>query len=123
MQDSENPKLRKLDAAILSLEASLALLRAERDDVTAGATADDPLLGTKEIFAETGLGHDGVKAAAERGELAVSRGPRGKLLVARSELRRYLQSKPIKPRKAEPVAESLEAWDGQALRALKGGRQ
>lgn len=87
---------------------------------------DDPLLGTKQIFAETGLGHDGVKAAAERGELAVSRGPRGKLLVARSELRRYLQSKPVQPRKVEPAAQSLDDWEAQAqgaLRSIAGGRK
>lgn len=88
---------------------------------------EDPLLNTKQIQAETGLGHDGVKRAIERGELSASRGPRGQILVARSELRRYLTSKPVQPRtrKAAPP-DDLASWEAQAereLRAITGGKR
>lgn len=114
---------RKLEAALSAARATVALLEAELDDVTQGVTGDDPLLDTKQIKLECGLGHGGVKAAIERGELTASRGPRGKILVLRSELRRYLQSRPVqpKPRKAQPT-DDMGAWDAQALRAIQGGR-
>lgn len=113
---------RKLEAALSAARATVALLEAELDDVTTGVTGDDPLLDTKQIKLESGLGHDGVKAAIARGELSASRGPRGKILVLRSELRRYLQSRPVLPRKAAPVID-MSDWDAQAQRALGGGRK
>lgn len=127
MQDNENPKLRKLEAALSSARATVAILEAELADVTAGVTGDDPLLDTKQALTEFGIGHDGIKSAIERGELTASRGARGKILIARSELRRYMQARPVKPRKVAPApASDLDAWERQAqgeLRALRGGRK
>jgi hypothetical protein len=117
---------RKLEAALASARVTVTLLEAELADVTQGVIGDDPLLDTKQALAEFGIGHDGIKSAIERGELAASRGGRGKILIARSELRRYLQSKPVRPRKAEPPPETISDWDRQAqgaLRSIGGGKK
>lgn len=121
MQDTENPKLRKLKAALSSAHAMVALLEAEIADLTVGTSGDDPLLTTKQLKAEFGVSHDFVAARAKAGELAASRGPHGKLLVLRSEMKRYLMSTPVQPRKTAP-ASSLDDWDVQATRALRGDR-
>lgn len=121
---TDDAKKRKLEAALSAARTTVALLEAELDDVTTGIIGDDPLLDTKQIKEETGLGHDGVKAAISRGELKASRGPRQKILVARSELRRFMQATPVQPRKAKPAAD-LGDWDAQADAALRkiGGRK
>jgi hypothetical protein len=115
---------------LLLLQAQALRTQADTLEAHANALPDgeaaDPLLDTKQALAEFGIGHDGIKSAIERGELSASRGARGKILIARSELRRYLQSKPVHPRKATPAAETLDDWDKQAqgaLRSIGGGRK
>ncbi|HEY2405216.1 MAG TPA: hypothetical protein VGI10_04400 [Polyangiaceae bacterium] len=84
------------------------------------APGSDPLLGTRETLEKYGLGHEAIRAAAERGELAVQRGARGKLLIVESELRRWLASRPYRPTLRRPAmpASDLDAWDADTDREL-----
>jgi len=123
---TDTPTKRKLVAAALaSAETTVSLLRAELESIDS-QPAHDELLDAKQSLEKYGLGHEGLRSAAERGELAVSRGARGKLLVLESELRRYIASRPYKPtpRRAAPL-ENLDAWEAEADRALRvvGGRR
>jgi hypothetical protein len=119
----ENRK-RKLEAALHSARATVALLEAELEQAESVGSDGDQLLNMRQALAEFGLGHNAIKTAAERGDLAVSRGARGRLMVERAEIRRYIKSRPVRPRNAPPAA-NLTDWDRQAersLRGLKGGR-
>lgn len=78
----------------------------------------DPLLGVDEAQSEFGVGRGTIATAAAAGELSASRGARGKVLVRRSELERWIASRPFKPgpRRVE------ETDDGDALEdALRSG--
>lgn len=122
---TDDPKKRKLEAALASARVTVTLLEAELEQVDALGADGEQMLTTAQTLAEFGIGHDAVKAAAERGELTVSRGARGKLLIERAEIRRYIKSRPLRPRKAAPAA-NLDDWDAQAersLRSLNGGRR
>ncbi len=122
---TDNPKRRKLEAALASARATVCLLEAELEQVDVAGSDGEQLLTTAQTLAEFGIGHDAIKAAAERGELTVSRGARGKLLIERSEIRRYIKSRPVRPRKAAPAA-SLADWERdaeQSLRSIAGGRR
>jgi len=97
-----------------ALRAQAAALRAQADALEALAAtlpdvAADELLGVK-ACAALGVGRDALRGAARRGELDISQGPRGKLLVKRSALEAWLRSRPYKPTAAAPVAD-LAAWD------------
>jgi hypothetical protein len=81
-------------------------------------SAEDALLGVDDLLKEFKLGRGTVQGAVERGELTASRGARGKILVARSEVERWIASRPYKPgpRRVE------ETDDGNALEeALASG--
>jgi hypothetical protein len=122
---TDDTKKRKLEAALSAARATVALLEAELDDVTQGVSGDDPLLDVDQVQAEFGAGRDALKAAAARGELELLRGARGKLMISRSAVRRWIESRPAKPRKAAP-ASNLDDWDREAeraLRAVPGGRR
>ena len=58
---------------------------------------EDPLLGVDEAQAEFGVGRGTIATAAAAGDLSASRGARGKILVRRSELARWIDSRPFKP--------------------------
>jgi len=108
---------RKLNAALLAARTTVALLEAELEEHDR-APANDPQLGVDELLKEFKLGRGTVQSAVERGELTASRGARGKILVARSEVERWLRSRPYKPgpRRVE------ESDDGDALEdALRSG--
>lgn len=111
-----------LDAGA-ALRAQAVALRVQADTLDALARAleseaPDTLLGVEECSA-LGVGRDALRGAAKRGELEISQGPRGKLLVRRSALEAWLRSRPYKPevrgaREAEP---DLEAWERSVRRA------
>jgi len=107
---TDETKKRKLEAALNAARATVALLEAELSDVE---QADDPLLGVDELHEQFSCGRDAVRAAVERGELTASRGARGKILVARSEIERWLRSRPYKPgpRRAEPSEVDTDALE------------
>ena len=105
-------------AASVALRVQAAALRAQADALEALAASlgpeADELLDLQACKAHD-VGRDALKGAAERGELAISRGPRGKLLVKRSALEAWLASKPYKPPPSEP-APDLEAWERSVTR-------
>lgn len=126
MTDTNNPV-----KALLLTKAKT--LRALADDFEAQANAlpaaeeTDPLLDVDQVMAEFGVGRDSLKAAAERGEIELLRGARGKLLIARSAVRTWIESRPVQPRPRKTAsAADLVAWEDEAnaqLRALQGGRR
>jgi hypothetical protein len=107
-----------------ALRAQAASLRQQADalDTCASAlesAAPDTLLGVEECRA-LGVGRDALRGAARRGELAVSQGPRGKLLVRRSALEAWLSSRQYKPeaRATENASEpDLAAWERSVRRS------
>jgi hypothetical protein len=108
---------RKLVAALSAARTTVTLLEAELDDLER-SPANDQQLGCDDLLKEFKLGRGTVQSAVERGELTASRGARGKILVLRSEVERWLRSRPYKPgpRRVE------ENDDGDALEdALRSG--
>lgn len=104
----------------------LSMTKAQREqldliDALAHSLPDaesDQQLGLNELFEEFKVGRGTVQTAVAAGELTASRGARGKILVARSEVERWLRSRPYKPgpRRVE------EQDDGDALEeALRSG--
>ena len=80
--------------------AQAVALRAQADVLEALAatlqdTSTDDLLGVGECSDRYGVGREALRGAAKRGELAVTRGVRGKLLVRRSGLESWLTSRPL----------------------------
>ncbi|MES1185093.1 MAG: helix-turn-helix domain-containing protein [Myxococcales bacterium] len=88
-------------SARAALVAQAKALRAQADALEALAAtlptveADD-LIGVAECAAKYNVGRDALRRASERGELAVSRGPRQRLLVRRSAVVAWLESKPLR---------------------------
>ena len=87
---------RKLNAALMAARTTVSLLEAELDEIER-FPANDQQLGCDDLLKEFRLGRGTVQSAVERGELTASRGARGKILVARSEVERWLRSRPYKP--------------------------
>ena len=121
----DNSRRKLLETARAALRAADALLTAELEHANT-QPGHDALFDAKQSLAKYGLGHEGLRGAAERGELDVFKGARGKLLVLESNLRKYIASRPYKPtpRRVLPPAD-LAAWDAEADRALRvvGGRK
>lgn len=121
-----NPTVKALLAEADAYEALAAAKRAQAAALTI-RQVDDPLLDVEQVMAEFGVGRDSLRAAEGRGELTLHRGARGKLLIARSAVRRWIESRPVapRPRKAAPTPD-LAAWEReqeQELRVLGGGRR
>lgn len=93
---TDDNQKRKLNAALMALRATVALLEAELEEHER-SPANDQQLGVGELFAEFKVGRGTVQTAVAAGELTASRGARGKILVARSEVERWLRSRPYKP--------------------------
>lgn len=87
---------RKLNAALMAARTAVQLLEAELDEIER-SPANDPQLGCDDLLKEFKLGRGTVQTAVANGELTASRGARGKILVARSEVERWLRSRPYKP--------------------------
>lgn len=105
-----------------ALRAQAQALRVQADALEALASslpdvAADELLDVA-ACRKLGVGRDALRGAARRGELQISQGPRGKLLVKRSALDAWLASRLYKPTSAAaPAAVDLDAWD----RAVRRG--
>jgi hypothetical protein len=112
-----------LEAQATALEAQARVLRGAAV-LARKRSQRDELLDAKQCHARYGVGGEAIRGAAHREELAVVRGARGKLLVADSELRRWLESRPYRPgpRRAEGTTSDLDAWEAEADAAI-GGRQ
>lgn len=124
MKDNiQQPNSKALEAALASAKALVATLEAA---LAHPEPAGPALLDARQALSQYGIGRDGLLAAAERGEIELTRGPRNRLQVTRDEIERYLRSKPHRPRlrRAEP-ANDLEQWSAVAereLRAIGGHR-
>lgn len=107
-----------------ALRASAAALEAQAMALPDG-DASDPLLDVDQVQSEFGVGRDSLKAAADRGELTLSRGARGKLLIERSAVRAWIKSRPVQPRKAAAPVTDLDSWELEAEATLRssGGRR
>lgn len=106
-------------AFLLEAEAYQALAKAARMRAEVASLAvreTDELLDVTRARAEFGVGRDGLKNAADRGEITLSRGARGKLWVTRTELRRWLDSRPYKSSKATPVTDDVDAIEEELKR-------
>ena len=90
-------------AALDACRAAAALLEAELSAPV--AEPDDPLLDLLEIRALHGVGRIAVSEAIRRGDLRASQGPRRRILVRASEVRRWLESRPMR-------GHSVPATDG-----------
>jgi hypothetical protein len=111
----------KLEAALASAKASVTILEAllEQTPMVEGQGSD--LLTVDQTLEQYRIGRDGLLNASGRGELHLVRGARNRIMVERSELERWIKSRPVQPRKAPaaPAAADLDAWDRQAEASLR----
>jgi hypothetical protein len=76
------------------------------------------LLDLKQVAERYRIGRDSVLAAAKRGEVVLSQGPRRKFLVRADEVERWLtERKYVPPDRTMPA--DLEEWDRQAAASLE----
>lgn len=125
------PLLLRAQATNCRAQATTLLAQADTLEALAAeaerGSGADPVLDSEQTLARYSIGRDGLKAAAERGELTLQRGARGKIMVRESELRRWLESRPYqaRPRKVEAETD-LDAWEREQeaeLARLGGGRR
>jgi hypothetical protein len=107
---------KQIEAALASARALVASLEAALEDA-----GNDPteLLDVAMVKEEYNIGRDALKAAAHRGELTLTRGPRGRLQVERGKLEAWQRSRKYEPTQRRPVAD-LEAWKAEADRCIEG---
>ena len=115
---------RQIEAALASARAMRATIDAHVAALEAALEGKDDdeaaLIDLKTIKKEFDIGRDALKAAAEREELKLARGPRKKLLAVRGEVRAWQRSREYQPTERRRVAD-LEAWKAEASRALEPG--
>lgn len=76
------------------------------------------LLDLRQVSERYSVGRDALLAAANRGEVELSQGPRRKFLIRAAELERWLTQKKYTPRdRTVPV--DLEDWDRQVRLSLE----
>jgi hypothetical protein len=76
------------------------------------------LLDLKQVAERYKVGREAIIAAAKRGEIALSQGPRRKFLVRANEVERWLtERKYVPPDRTVPV--DLEEWDRQVAASLE----
>jgi hypothetical protein len=118
--------IEAIKAEAAALEAQAAAKRAQAAALAETASGNSrEFLTAKQTLEAYGIGHDALLNAGQKGDIALVRGARNKLLVERAELERYLQSRPVRPRKAAAAAD-LGAWEAEAersLRSINGGRK
>ena len=83
----------------------------------ASSGQNDPLLTLLDARTRYGVSPGTLRQAIRRGDVSASRGPRQRLLVAESELRRWLTERPARGGQ-RPVGD-LEDWDRRALEVLQ----
>ncbi|HET9954372.1 MAG TPA: hypothetical protein VFQ61_07705 [Polyangiaceae bacterium] len=80
--------------------------------------AQHDLLDLKQVFERYRVGRDALVAAAKRGEVELSQGPRRKFLIRARELEQWLTRRKYVP-PALATAKDLQEWDRQADLALE----
>lgn len=93
------------------------LVRAAVIEALASGGRQD-LIDLKQVAERYRVGRDSVLAAAKRGEIALSQGPRRKFLVRAAEVERWLtERKYVPPDRTVPA--DMEEWDRQAAASLE----
>lgn len=82
------------------------------------AKGQHDLLDLKQVAERYRIGRDSVLAAAKRGEIALSQGPRRKFLVRADEVERWLTHRTYTP-PDRTVPTDMEDWDRRAEAALQ----
>ncbi len=122
MRNTSNAKgVKALEAALCCAEAALASARAAFAELEAGPE----LITPAETMQRYGVARDGLLAAEARGELALSRGSRGRVLVAASDVELWMRSRARPIRRALPESEDPDEYERRetaALLAMNGGR-
>lgn len=102
----------------IALLAHAASLRTQADSIEAvanalPATQSDQLMDHPMLMKEFGIGREAIRAAAARGELAVTQGARRKLIVRRSEVERWLAARTYAPapRRAKAKVVPIGSWE------------
>lgn len=135
MQHTDPPKKGKPRSSLaLVLRAQAQALRAQAAVLEAAATDaesstrpdDDALLTLADLERDYHLGRDALQAAIRRDELHAVRGGRRRIMVRRSEVERWLASRPYRPgpRRAESQPTDIDAWAADAeaeLERMAGG--
>ena len=111
--------------AAIALRALADAQRALADAIDAVAeslattTEPDPWLGLDQLRAQYGITRESLGAATNRGELSPKRGPKGRVMVRRSDVEAWIESRPWTPssRQAAP-ADDLDGWDARASEVL-----
>jgi hypothetical protein len=104
-------------------------LRALADafDSEFGGRSADELLDLVALRERYGLGRDAILGAVGRGELVASRGARGKILVSRAEVERWIASRPVTVRTRERARSadvvSIAAWERDQQAELDRARR
>jgi hypothetical protein len=113
-------KRRKLEAALSSARATVALLEAELEDIDDIGDGSDPLLDLESVEAE-GLSPHTARTWIKSGRLEAYQAERGRFVFRRSALMKAIEASPVMPRerKAKPPAD-LAAWEAEADRAIGG---
>lgn len=78
------------------------------------------LIDVKQAHADYSVGRDALLAAESKGELKLQRASRGKILVSRAEIERWLRTRQWVPRKPRAAATDLDAWEQQSSANLAG---
>ena len=128
MADTTDSKKRKLEAALSSARATVALLEAELEDVNAG---DDPLLSLEDAAAKRNCSPWTLRGWTKTGRLPAVRGSRSKLLVRLSDVDAALEAQPVVPRLRKAPADEAPTEDEDLLDELvsrgdvvaKGGKR
>jgi hypothetical protein len=92
VSNSSDSKKRKIEAALQSARATVALLEAELEDVELG---DDRIRDLKEAAAHHNESEWTLRSWTKNGRLPATRGARGKLLVKDSDVRAARLAEPV----------------------------
>lgn len=127
----------RVQAQALRAQADVLETLADAIEATPAPAARAEMLDLEGLRAEFKLGRGAVLAAVRRGELdGVVRGSRGRILVPRSSVASWLESRPVvvaersSPGEVVPLARKLDDWDALAdaelsslPKASKGSRR
>lgn len=117
---------------VLRIQAQNLRTQADALEATAAAlevapAADDPWLTLPEMEEQYHITRQVLAAAQQRGELAPRRGPKGRVMIRRSEIEAWIESRAWTPRRTvKATAPDLDEWEAQAERELQlvqGGKR
>ena len=113
-----------LEAALATARATVSAIEAALAALDSGTTEAE-LLDLGALKERYELGRAAIVAAVGRGELQAVRGGRGRILVSDNDVRAWLATRPVTPRKVERGAEitTLADWEAADDLALARARR